>query len=115
MARISVTAPASGGGDIGEDLEAIAALTPSNDDLIQRKGDTWVNRTPAQVKVDLAIDQYVPDNDIEDIGALSPADNDVLQRKSGEWTNRTPAQLKADMGIEATPGFVGGYKWGADF
>lgn len=47
-------------GDIGAqpadaDLTAIAALTPANDDLIQRKAGAWTNRTIAQVKTDLAI------------------------------------------------------------
>jgi hypothetical protein len=37
------------------DLTAIAALTPSNDDFIQRKAGAWTNRTIAQVKSDLAI------------------------------------------------------------
>lgn len=36
------------------DLTAIAALTPSNDDLIQRKAGAWTNRTIAQLLVDLA-------------------------------------------------------------
>jgi hypothetical protein len=37
------------------DLDAIAALTPTNDDLMQRKAGAWTNRTLAQVKTDLAL------------------------------------------------------------
>lgn len=37
------------------DLTAIAGLTPSNDDVIQRKAGAWTNRTMAQVKTDLAL------------------------------------------------------------
>lgn len=37
------------------DLTAIAALAPTNDDLVQRKAGAWTNRTPAQVKTDLAL------------------------------------------------------------
>ncbi len=37
------------------DLTVLAALAPSNDDVIQRKAGAWVNRTPAQLKVDLAV------------------------------------------------------------
>jgi len=37
------------------DLTAIAGLSPSNDDFIQRKSGAWVNRTIAQIKSDLAI------------------------------------------------------------
>src|SRR5262245_3801252 len=36
------------------DLTQIAALTPSNDDFIQRKAGAWTNRTVAQVLSDLA-------------------------------------------------------------
>lgn len=37
------------------DLTAIAALTPTNDDVLQRKAGAWTNRTPAQLKTDLAL------------------------------------------------------------
>lgn len=35
------------------DLTAIAGLSPSNDDVIQRKAGAWTNRTPAQLIADL--------------------------------------------------------------
>ena len=35
------------------DLAAIAALSPSNDDVVQRKAGAWTNRTMAQVAADL--------------------------------------------------------------
>lgn len=41
--------------DLDSDLTAIAALTPSNDDIIQRKAGAWTNRTLAQYKADLNI------------------------------------------------------------
>lgn len=37
------------------DLAAIAALSPSNDDFIQRKAGAWTNRTISQVKTDLSL------------------------------------------------------------
>lgn len=37
------------------DLTAIAGLTPTNDDVIQRKAGAWTNRTMAQLKTDLAL------------------------------------------------------------
>lgn len=39
--------------DLDSDLTAIAGLTPSNDDIIQRKAGSWINRTLAQLWVDL--------------------------------------------------------------
>jgi hypothetical protein len=41
--------------DADADLTAIAGLTPSNDDFMQRKAGAWTNRTPAQAKTDLAL------------------------------------------------------------
>lgn len=37
----------------GTDLAAIAGLSPSNDDVIQRKAGAWTNRTMAQLVADL--------------------------------------------------------------
>lgn len=37
------------------DLTTIAALTPSNDDVLQCKSGAWTNRTVAQVKTDLGV------------------------------------------------------------
>lgn len=39
------------------ELDAIAALSPSNDDIIQRKSGVWTNRTIAQVQADLAVNR----------------------------------------------------------
>jgi hypothetical protein len=38
---------------IDSDLTAIAAIAPSNDDIMQRKAGVWVNRTLAQLRADL--------------------------------------------------------------
>ncbi|MCW6003865.1 hypothetical protein K1W54_04610 [Micromonospora sp. CPCC 205371] len=48
---------------LDSDLTAIAALTPANDDVIQRKAGAWTNRTMPQLKADLAITS-------SDIGAV---------------------------------------------
>jgi hypothetical protein len=40
---------------LDSDLTAIAALTPANDDILQRKAGAWTNRTPAQLKTDLVL------------------------------------------------------------
>jgi len=37
------------------DLTAIAALTPTDDDILQRKSWSWINRTLAQLKTDLSL------------------------------------------------------------
>ena len=40
---------------LDSDLTAIAGLSPSNDDIIQRKAGAWTNRTMAQLKADLSL------------------------------------------------------------
>lgn len=84
-----------GNGVQDPDLFAIGNLSPANDDIIQRKGGVWVNRTMAQVLADLG-------SDINTIENLSPVNNDVLQRKAGAWTNRTLAQLATDLNLTQT-------------
>lgn len=95
-------------GDIGAqpadaDLTAIAGLTPTNDDVVQRKAGAWVNRSVAQLATDLAGTGtfQAADSDLTAVAGLSPSNDDVLQRKAGAWTNRTIAQLKADLGVSA--------------
>lgn len=118
---------------LDSDLVAIGALAPADDDLLQRKGGAWANRTPAQVKADLglvkgdvglgnvpnlaaadlpvstatqaALDaKQAADADLTTIGGLAPANDDVLQRKAGAWTNRTVGQLRGDLYPTTTVG-----------
>lgn len=49
----TVTTALAGKQPLDSDLTAIAAISPSNDDIIQRKAGAWTNRTVAQVKADL--------------------------------------------------------------
>ena len=39
---------------LNTDLTTIGGLTPTNDDVLQRKAGAWTNRTPAQLKTDLS-------------------------------------------------------------
>lgn len=48
------TASQVGAQPLDSDLTDIASLSPSNDDILQRKSGAWTNRTPSQVAVDLA-------------------------------------------------------------
>lgn len=110
------------------DLTDIAGLSPTNNDVIQRKAGAWTNRTPAQLKTDLSLtksdvglgnvdntsDASKPvstatqtaldgkqdlDSDLTAIAGLSPTNDDIVQRKAGAWTNRTMAQLKTDLAL----------------
>lgn len=51
----NLTSDLAGKQNADADLSAIAGLSPSNDDIMQRKAGAWTNRTPAQVKADLGL------------------------------------------------------------
>jgi hypothetical protein len=69
----AITAAAAGAQPVDSDLTAIAALAPANDDVIQRKGGAWTNRSIAQLLVDLGLASlYQPlDADLTAIAALT--------------------------------------------
>lgn len=51
------------------DLTAIAGLSPSNDDIIQRKAGAWTNRTIAQLKTDLNYATVATSGSASDLGS----------------------------------------------
>jgi len=83
------------------DLTAIAAITPANDDIIQRKAGAWTNRTIAQLLTDLGIAAaYQPlDGDLTAIAALTATTNNIIQSVAGVWASRTPTEVKTALAI----------------
>lgn len=71
------------------DLTAIAALAPTNNDVIQRKSGAWTNRTPAQFKTDLALVKA-------DVG-LGNVDNTSDANKPVSTATQAALDLKADL------------------
>ena len=86
---------------LDSDLTAIAAIAPTNDDIIQRKAGAWVNRSMAQLATDLGLAaSYQPlDSDLTTIAALSPSNDTIMQRKAGAWVASTPATVKTDLAL----------------
>lgn len=78
------------------DLSAIAALSPTNDDVIQRKAGVWTNRTMAQVKTDLALVKG-------DVG-LGNVDNTSDANKPVSTATQTALDLKAPLASPALTG-----------
>jgi hypothetical protein len=81
---------------VDADLTAIAVLTPTDGDVLQRVSGSWVNRTVAQLKSALGytasdVGAQPVDTDLTTIAGLTPTDGDVLQRVSGAWTSGPPA------------------------
>jgi hypothetical protein len=82
---------------LDSDLTTIAGLTPSNDDIIQRKGGVWSNRTIAQLVTDIsATNTYQPlDADLTAIAALTTA-----AYGRGLLESTSEADFKADVNLE---------------
>lgn len=85
--------------DADSDLSAIAALSPTNDDVIQRKAGAWVNRTPAQLKTDLALTKS--DVGLGNVDNTSDATKNsaaaTLTNKTINGTNNTLTVREADL------------------
>lgn len=87
---------------LDSDLTAIAAIAPANDDIIQRKAGAWINRTPAQVKTDLALTKT-------DVG-LANVDNTSDVNKPVSTATTTALNLKLDtaaFNTQTRPGYKG--------
>jgi hypothetical protein len=111
------------------DLTAIGGLTPTNDDIIQRKAGAWINRTMAQLKTDFALakgdvglgnvdntsDAAKPvstatqtaldgkqtlDADLTTISGLTATTDNFMVSVSSAWASRTPAQVKATLALD---------------
>jgi hypothetical protein len=78
----------SGKQDSDSDLTTIAGLSPTNDDVIQRKAGAWTNRTPAQLKTDLSLTK-------SDVG-LGNVDNTSDANKPVSSATTTALSAKAD-------------------
>ena len=78
------------------DLTAISALSPVNDDIIQRKSGAWTNRTIAQYKTDLSLTK----SDV----SLGNVDNVSDLNKPISTATQTALDLKQDsLGYTAVP------------
>lgn len=97
------------------DLDDIADLVPSANDIMQYVAGHWENRTPTQVKGTLGLTAadvsgvQASDADLTAIAGLSPVANDTMQFISGNWANRTPAQVRTTLAVAPTadPTFTG--------
>jgi hypothetical protein len=90
----------------GADLTVIEALTPSDDDVLQRKSGAWANRTLAQLRTDLLVpsdtvtalaDKQPLDTDLTTFAAIA-ASNVSLYRSGIGWTTYASSVLGRTLG-----------------
>jgi hypothetical protein len=86
---------------VDSDLTAFAALTPTNDDIVQRKAGAWVNRSIAQLLTDLGLtgSYQAADSDLTAIAALTPGAGNVLAADGSGWISKTYASLKTALSL----------------
>jgi hypothetical protein len=92
---------------LDSDLTAIAALTPTNDDIIQRKAGAWTNRTVAQFKTDLGLATIATSGSASDLSAgtvplarlsgITNTEIDAAAAIAYSKLNLTGAILNADL------------------
>lgn len=71
------------------DLTDIAALTPTNDDVLQRKAGAWTNRTVAQLKTDLAVSNVDNTSDATKNSATATLTNKTIDLTDNTVTGTT--------------------------
>lgn len=74
--------------DLDSDLTTIAGLSPSNDDVLQRKSGAWTNRSMSQLKTDLNLSKT-------DVG-LGNVDNTSDSTKNAANVTLTNKTINAD-------------------
>lgn len=82
------------------ELTTIAGIAAANNDVIQRKAGAWVNRTPAQLKADLALSKA--DVGLGNVDNTSDA-NKPISTATQTAINNTNATISAHTGNTANP------------
>lgn len=98
-----ITAVESGKQAADSDLTAIAALTPTDDDVMQRKAGAWANRTLAQLRTDIGQDTAAGTASLRTLGTAATAacaGNDTRLSDA-----RTPT-AHAHSGADVTSGTI---------
>ncbi len=89
--------------DLDQDLLDIAALSPANDDVIQRKSDAWTNRTLSQYKTDLSLNNVTNTSDAnKPVSTAQQTALDLKANLASPTLTGTPASTTAAPGTNTT-------------
>lgn len=89
---------------LNADLSAIVALTPVNNDILQRKSGAWTNRTVDQVKTDLAITKTdVALGNVPNVDATARANHTGTQTAStiSDFNTAADARITVQKGANS--------------
>jgi hypothetical protein len=90
---------------LDSDLTAIAAIAPANDDIIQRKAGAWTNRTVAQYKTDLALNNVDNTSDATKNAATATLSGKTLTTPTiASFTNAQHSHTNAAGGGQLSGG-----------
>lgn len=88
---------------LNSDLTAIAAIAPSNDDVIQRKSGAWVSRSMTQLKADFALS-------ISDVSGLQAALNLKANLVSPVFTGHSAFGSSGSIDPNGNPAVISLYE-----
>lgn len=87
--------------DLDSDLTSIAGLSPTNDDIIQRKSGAWTNRTMAQLKTDLVLTKSdVGLSNVTNDAQLKSADLDTDSTFAANSDTKIPSQKAVKTAVD---------------
>ncbi len=94
---------------IDTDLTDIAALSATNDDVLQRKGGVWTNRSIAQLTTDLSLGGVYQASDatLTALAALNATGGMVVQTGADTFTKRTLTGTAAEVTVTNGDGVSG--------
>jgi len=90
---------------LDSDLTAIAGLSPTNDDIIQRKSGAWTNRTMAQLKTDLSLNNVDNTSDATKNSAVATLTNKQYQLAPAPSSDTTANGLIVTLTANENQGF----------
>lgn len=103
---------------VDADLTAIAGLTPGDNDVLQRKAGAWTNRTPAQLKTDLALAKgdvglgNVANAAQVELGTVD-VKGDLIVGSAADTVTRLPAGTNGQV-LKANSATTTGLEWAAE-